>query len=251
MAQVTPTPMVVQINSPTPLPLVAATLTPTFTPGAEEQLLQTSAMLEAKESAGRVNVRFEAHPESNTVGTIAMGDQYVVRGKFGQWYQINFEDSPDGTGWVFSELVDIIGDASVIPDLSQSLLPTSNPTLVAATQTAAALLLTPGAVLTATANTREITGPVAAINSEGTTVVDAQGTGLPQNTPLPTFTYPPEIAAAAQSTSDVSAPESAPDIEPTMEPSLTFMPDDVPPLVPIVVLGGFGLLGLAVASLRR
>ncbi len=255
IAQLSPTPIIVQINSPTPLPLVAATITPTFTPAAVEQL-QTSAMLQARESAGDVNVRFEANIDSNRVGTIKFGEQYIVTARFQRWFQIRFEDSPDGTGWVFDELVEIIGDVATIPDLARTPLPTANPVSIAATQAAMSLLLTPGAVLTATANTREITGPVAAINSQGTTVVDAQGAGLPDHTPLPTFTYPPEIApqvtADPADTGALSDPDAAtPEPEPTIESPFSLMPDNVPPIVPIAVLGGFGLLGLAVASLRR
>lgn len=243
IAQLSPTPLTVQINSPTPLPLMVETATPTFTPDAVE--LQTSAVLQAKQTAGEVNVRFEANIDSERVGTIEFGDQYVVTGKYLRWYQIAFEDSLDGTGWVFDELVDVTGDTSTIPDFGLTPLPTADDTLVAATQTAAVLLLTPGAVLSATANLREISEPVAAINSDGTTVVDQQGTALPENTPLPTFTFPPEIASQATPDPGQALPEA------TTAPSIALTPEDVPPILPIAILGGFGLLGLAVASLRR
>jgi hypothetical protein len=243
VAQLSPTPITVQINSPTPLPQIIESTTPTFTPAAEE--LQTLPVLEANASAGDVNVRFEANIDSDLVGTIAPGDQYVVTGRFLRWYRIAFDESPDGTGWVFDELVTVIGDESTIPDLAQTPQPTTDSTLQGATQTAAVLILTPGAALTATAGVREITGPVAAINANGTTVADALGTPLAENTPLPTFTYPPEVAM------NVTDDPSGAAVEPTTPPPLTLTPDDVPPILPIAVLGGFGLLGLAVASLRR
>jgi hypothetical protein len=245
IAQLSPTPITVQINSPTPLPQIVESVTPTFTPAAEE--LQTLPLLEAKKTAGEVNVRFEANIDSELVGTIAFGTQYVVTGRYLRWYRIAFEESRDGTGWVFDELVDVIGDTSTIPDLALTPVPTTDPTLAGATQTAAVLVLTPGAALTATASVREITGPVAAINADGTTVVDPLGTPLAESTPLPTFTYPPEVALLA--TTDPGVGDAA--VEPTTPPPLTLTPDDVPPILPIVVLGGFGLLGLAVASVRR
>jgi hypothetical protein len=243
VAQVSPTAITIQINSPTPLPLIVESVTPTFTPAAEE--LQTLPLLEAKESAGEVNVRFEANIDSDQIGTIVFGDQYVVTGRYLRWYRIAFEDSPDGTGWVFDELVDVLGDTSNIPDLAQTPQPTTDTTLAAATQTAEILVLTPGAALTATANVREITGPVAAINSDGTTVADPLGSPQPESTPLPTFTYPPDVALQATDDPDEAV------VEPTVPPPLNLTPDDVPPILPIAVLGGFGLLGLAVASLRR
>lgn len=213
-----------------------ATATPTYTPTAPGR-----AVLEAKADAGDVNVRAEADIGADRIGTIRAGDQYPVLGKYFRWYQFQFDLAPAGRGWVFDELVNIIGDPSTIPDLSVEALPTDDPVIMGATQTQAALTQTPGGILTATENSRQIIlpGTPAAPNAAEVAVSGDNAV------PLPTFTFPPDLIAATPV--DLSL------ITPTPATGFTSISvsDGVPPIVPIVVLGGFGILGLFISSLRR
>ncbi len=199
------------------------------------------AVLEAKADAGDVNVRSQADIGSDIIGTIRTGDQYVILGKYFRWYQFQFDLTPAGRGWVFDELVNIIGDPSTIPDLSVEALPTDDPAIVGATQTQLALTQTPGGILTATEDSRQLALPGTPAAPGG-----AEDAASSSNAaPLPTFTFPPDLIAAT--------PVDLTMITPTLVPSFTSIAvsNGVPPIVPIVVLGGFGLLGLFVSSLRR
>lgn len=210
------------------------TATPTYTPTVAGR-----AVLEAKADAGEVNVRSGADIGADKIGTIHAGDQYAVVGKYFRWYQFQFDLAPGGKAWVFDELVNIIGDPSTIPDLSAEALPTDDPVIVGATQTQVALTQTPGGVLTATENSRELALP-------GTPAAPDSGQEtLNSDAPLPTFTFPPDLIA--------STPVDLSLITSTPSPSLNTISvqDGIPPIVPIAVLGGFGLLGLFVSSMRR
>jgi hypothetical protein len=231
----------VRINVPTDTApeieiIVTATITRTPTPSA--------VLLEAKESAGEVNVRAGADIEADRLGTIRSGEFYPVLGRYFRWIQFQFDSSPSGRAWVFDELVDITGDESTIPDLSEAPLPTTDPIVEGATQTEIAITQTPGGILTLTAESRILpvpgqTGslPAASIGLEGdTAVINA----------LPTFTYPPDIVAVAPTQEETT-------LTPTISPDTTplTVPERVPPIVPILLLGAGGLLGLIVSSIRR
>lgn len=236
---VTSTP--VRIDIPTSLPVLGdplASETPTRTP-----TVPGPAMLQAKADAGDVNVRADADLDAEILGTIRAGDFYPILGRYYRWYHIQFDLSPSGTAYVFEELVDIIGDASAIKDLTLESLPTTDPTIVAATETQEAITQTPGGILTATANSRVITLPGADGAVANSALAAGQVAGAP--TILPTFTYPPDIVAIA--------PTEGVPVTPTASPDLTLpeIPDTVPPIVPIIILGGLGLLGLAVSSITR
>jgi hypothetical protein len=191
-------------------------------------------MIEAKVDAGEVNVRAEADIESDRLGIIRAGEYYPVLGRYFRWIQFQYETSPNGRGWVFDELVNIIGDESAITDLSVQPLPTTDPIAEAATQTQIAITLTPGGLLTVTANSRLISVEQGAQPAQSLNGVEI----------LPTFTYPPDLVAAAPTEAAIT-PTAAPETAP-----LT-VPTNVPPITPIVLLGGMGLLGLVVSSLRR
>ena len=124
MAQELVTSTPVLINVPTEAaPAIEVVVTPsaTWTPTS------SAVMIEAKEGAGEVNVRAEADIESERLGTIRAGEFYPVLGRYFRWIQFQFDSSPTGRGWVFDELVNIVGDESTIPDLSQGPLPTTDP----------------------------------------------------------------------------------------------------------------------------
>ena len=223
----------VRINIPDgAAPAVQIITTPTLT----RTPTQSAVMIEAKADAGEVNVRAEADIESDRLGSIQAGEYYPVLGRYFRWIQFQYDTAPSGRGWVFDELVNIIGDESSITDLSVQPLPTTDPFAEAATQTQVAITLTPGGLLTVTANSRIISV------EQGANTQNLQSSSAFEI--LPTFTYPPNIVAAAP-TEVTLTPTATPDNTPLN------VPTNVPPIAPIVLLGGMGLLGLVVSSLRR
>jgi hypothetical protein len=231
------------ITLPSPLPLITqeqTVSTATYTPSPPG-----AALLEAITEA---NVRAEPDPESERLGTIRSGEVYNVIGRYYRWFQFQYNQSPSGTGWVFDELVNIAGDESRIVDLSENTLPTADNTALAGTSTMEAITLTPGGVLTATAASSVIELPVQSGNvPEG--ILSNQPDGTTQI--LPTFTYPPEVALIPPDNAYSSA--IVLNATPTLIPnSIAFsISEGVPPLVPILVLGGAGLLGLFITSYKR
>lgn len=229
---VTSTP--VRIDIPTesgPAIEVVATVTATRTP------TQSAVVLEAKPDAGSVNVRSEPDIESDRLGTIQAGEFYIVLGRYFRWIQFQFDTSPTGRGWVFDELVTLTGDESSIPDLSVEALPTEDPAIVGATQTQEAVTLTPGGLLTATAQSRFLDLPTEGAN-EG-------GAAAENSVALPTFTVPPALAVVPTDDLFLDQPTTSPESAPINVPS------NVPPIVPIILLAAGGVLGLVVSSLRR
>jgi len=235
----TPTPARVIIPTSAPLPTAGEPPTPTatFTPEPEGPV-----QLEARQEAGPVNVRAQADPNSDRLGSIQYGEQYVVLGRYFRWLQIRFEPSPSRVAYVFEELVDIIGDESQIPDLTQEELPTEDLSLLEPTLTWEALQLTPGAEETLRAqNEREITAPGA--DSEGDVPSgDGDEFGV-----MPTFTYPPNVVAQAPTEMPVM------DVTSTPDPARLNInvSDGVAPILPIVLLGALGVIGILLSLLRR
>lgn len=214
--------------------VATATRTPTVT---------GPVLLQARETAGEVNVRAEPDIEGELLGTIVAGDTYPVLGRYFRWIQLQYDGAVTGTvrAWVFDELVDIIGDESLIPVLDPGATPEpTNATAAVATQIEAIITQTPGGVLTATAESRILSLPGA----------ELQGANEPAATsaPLPTFTYPPDAVAQARTPTPAEIDETE-----TANPETTQspVPEDIPPIMPIAFLGGLGLLGLAVSALRR
>lgn len=214
-----------------------AAATPTRTPTPEAR-----ALLEPKELA---NVRADASTEADQLGTIRAGEFFNVIGRYERWLQFEYPPSPNGRGWVYDELVTITGDAASIPAIDLNALPTFDPAAGAATQTMSAVTQTPGGVLTATAVSRaEVTAPVANVGG----IITTQAVpGEIAREILPTFTYPPGVVAMAptqepgdDATQAADRPASAPTNGAVM-----------PPIAPILILGGIGLLGLAISSIRR
>lgn len=222
----TPTPAVINLSAIAPAPpeVESALDTPTRTPTPP-----TLAILEAREIA---NVRAEPSTEAAQLGTIRAGEFYNVIGRYVRWLQFEYPASPNGRGWVYDELVTITGDDSTIPEIDLAAQPTSDPLLDAFTQTQAIVTLTPGGVLTSTVIARS-----------GIIATAANETATRQF--LPTFTYPPEMVAIAPTAGQIETAEPQGVVEILSENA------DVPPLVPILVLGGVGLVGLALSALRR
>lgn len=224
------------IDQPEADVIITATRTPTAT---------GPVLLQARESAGEVNVRAEPDIEGGLLGTIVWGDTYPVLGRYFRWIQFQYDGAVTGTvrAWVFEELIDIIGDQSLIPNLDPGA--TSEPTdatAVVSTEIQSILTQTPGGVLTATAGSRILSLPGAEL--EAPNGVDAT-TGT--DVPLPTFTFPPDVMLVRTPTPVVQLSTETANPETNTLP----IPEDIPPIMPILFLGGLGMLGLAVSSLRR
>lgn len=236
----TVTPAVINLSAVAPVPEIidsAQPPTPTRTPTPQAQ-----ALLEAKELA---NVRADASTESDQLGTIRAGEFFNVIGRYARWIQFEYPPSPNGRGWVYDELVNITGDTASIPEIDLNAQPTSDPVAAAASQTLAAVTQTPGGVLTATAVSRaEVTAPVANVGG----IISTQAVpGEITREFLPTFTYPPGIVAMAPT--EAQGEDTAQDED---RPASTPIGDvSMPPIAPILILGGIGLLGLAISSIRR
>ncbi len=239
--QVSATPVNVSLPTATPITTqqFAETPTATRTPTAVGPV-----QLTPRESAGPVNVRLLPDPESERLGAISPGERFNVTGRYFEWYQIQYDLSPNGRAWIFGQLVEIIGDASTITDVDPFAEPTVDSAIVAATQTWEAITQTPGGILTATANARVLPAPTS--NNAASANSDTFDSTAEADAIAPTFTYPPDIVAIAPTRGEASAntgttsPETAP-----------AQSEGIAPLLPIVILGGVGLVGLFISSFRR
>jgi hypothetical protein len=210
------------------------TATPTFTPTD----LPPVVFLEAASALSDIQVL--DFPENGTyLGTLEMGRQYPVTGQYYSWIQFEYPGSQNGLAWVYFETVRVTGDISAINIISDPSAANASPE-DNMTATAEVELLTPSVAETATAEARILIIP---------TEVIAENSGSSEF--LPTYTPPPDVIqrAPTQGADEI--------IEPTATPSLIdnvvsiTMPQRLPPIVPILLLGGFGVLGLLVSLLRR
>lgn len=226
------TPVRVTIATSTPFStaqqLATATFTWTPTPPAATQL-------EALPEAGEVNVRSMPDPSSQRLGVIRAGEQYIVRGRYFSWYLFDFPGSPTGTGWVFGQLVRIIGDESTIPNNDPYAVPTSAAD-AEAQATLAALLELPGGDATATAASRIIVLPTSTVDF--TMALPASGERPP------TYTPPAEFNLRIM-------PTAAPDEQDFVATITAVGVGGVAPIVPIAGLAAVGLIGFVVGLLRR
>ncbi len=216
----TSTPLTVQLITSTPdnaggdpaLLLATATWTPTVAAPVQLEPLDIA------------NVRALPSTDEAQLGVIRAGETYNITGRYENWYQFQYDPAPNGIGWVYGELISVIGDASVIPLID----PYGQPTVSAVLPTSDSAILPPG------------TGGVVA------TASGEDGRGANANAPaLPTFTYPPGVVRPLPTDpGSVSTPESGGS---TDNSGVT----DTPPILPVLVLGGLGILGLAFSSLRR
>lgn len=212
---------------------IVATETPTRTPTPVG-----NALLEAITEA---NVRAEPDLDAEKLGTIRSGETYSILGRYYRWLQFQYDKSPSGTGWVFDELVTIIGDQTTIPDLNVNALPTVDAAAVDATATWDVITRMPGGILTATADARILPAPGLEIPNPGQGGNDI---ALPQV--LPTFTWPPELAAARPTSTPTPA-----DAAGVVEDIAISLDNGVAPFVPILALAGLGIFGLLISSVRR
>jgi hypothetical protein len=239
-----PTATPVQASLPTPLPLIPAdVLGATNIPITRTPTPEGAALLEAITEA---NVRSQPDPESDRLGTIRAGDSYTVIGRYFRWYQFQYDQSPGGTGWVFDELVTITGNADRIPDLTLG-TPTPDVNAQQANSTLVVLTQTPGGVLTATAGVGALPLPIESSANNNSANILAIGS----QTPLPTFTIPPNLGVGNPPVVANSGTPAENATTSTIPASDFVIPSRIPPILPILVLGGAGILGLIISSLRK
>lgn len=247
--QTVPTATPVQASLPTPLPLVPANVPgATNVPVTRTPTPESAASLEAITEA---NVRSQPDPESDRLGTIRAGDSYTVIGRYYRWYQFQYNQSPSGTGWVFDELVKITGNVDRIPDLSLG-TPTPDVNALQANSTLVVLTQTPGGVLTATAGVGALPLPVESSGSNTSTTNNSSPNilAIGSQTPLPTYTVPPNLGAISPPPAASGTPVNNATAS-TIQTSDFVVPSRIPPILPILILGGAGILGLIVSSLRK
>lgn len=217
--------VILPTSTASPLP---ATETPTRTP-----TLAGPALIEARNPD--TNVRSGPDISDDRLGQIQPGERYVVLGRRFKWLQIQFPNSPTSIGWVFEDVVNIIGEADQIPEISLEELPTTDPIIAAQQETLIAATLTPGGVLTLT---RE-----SFITPEGLftspPLIEEQSRTLAPGEVLPTYTFPP-FTNTPIPPSSLRAPDS------TSSDSSNFAP-----AIPALGLIGLGLLGLMIGIFRR
>ncbi len=239
-----PTDVAQVLVSATPVRGVIATSTPQATSLALPTPLLTATptdvgtiFLEAKPDGGTINVRLEPDPEAPRIGGINPGQTYEVTGRYFRWIQFRYTESQ--LGWVFDELVNIIGPAEFIPEIDPFSTAVQDPSIISASQTSEAITLTPGGILTATANSRFIEAPTSVLESSGS-IETTQSARLPTFTPPPSVVAPPTNngLAIAEGASNASA-ENSP------------LPNRIPPIGPIAILALIGFIGVILSAPRR
>lgn len=229
----TATPIVVNLVTPTPVgrSLLAPTVTtsPTATPVGP-------ARLQARESAGRVNVRLEPDTNSDLLGTISFGTSYPLLRRYYLWFELSYELAPNGRAWVFSELVEVEGELDGVPAI------TDFAEIASAGDTAGQAEA--GGDLSDSASASEDTDEsrILVISSAADARQRAELAVIA--TPLPTFTYPPDVPTSFERVSETAREHES--------QSLGTVPlSDLPPLFPIAMLAGFGIVGLMISFIRR
>ena len=153
------------------------------------------------------------------MGIIVDATEYQVLRNYFRWYEFRYDASPNGRGWVYGDLVEIIGDRSLIEVIDDA---------------------------------AEIERPVQAEDllaggvddeSQRTIAISTVQTGADQSvelaviTALPTFTRPAPTPASLNDQVQIEIGIQNPFL-------------NIPPILPIAVLGGLGLLGLLISAIR-
>jgi hypothetical protein len=227
-----------QINLVTPTPAAITTL-----PGVTATWTSTPVPLAVLTAIDTANVRAEPNINGALLGQIRAGERFTVSGRYFEWYQFQYDRSPNGRAWVFGQLVTIEGDPNAIPEITDEPAATIDPLVAGATQTLNAIILTPGGDLTATEAAR---GVISTLVIPGV-VNNGRATELPAGTSLPTFTFPPGLVQDGGTS--IAAQAVTP--EPTIELTESALLSTLPPIVPILALGTLGILGLIFSSRNR
>lgn len=245
----TSTPIQVQLASITP-PAPVTTPTPTVNaPSAGGGI--TAATGDQRiliEPLSEVNVRSSPEiTEDNRIGAVREGDRLVVLGRYFNWIEFQYDQVPSGRGWIYADLVEVIqGDEALIPVIELGATPTEDTAALGATETRAAVLAAPGGALTVTAQARVIQLPEGTVAASGDQTLDLIS---PEETPLPTYTFPPNISFRVTEVADAGAGTI------NRPPATDTLPGlgsegGLPPIVWIAALGGLGVVGLLVSLLR-
>ncbi|MFZ4814217.1 MAG: hypothetical protein ACOYL5_06770 [Phototrophicaceae bacterium] len=230
------TPASIRLASVTPPPLIASA-TPFFAISGDTPTPQDVVLIEAFSTA---NVRSSPDIiDENVIGVIAQGQRYRAIGRYFNWILFQFDLARDGSnrGWVYADLVSVLGDVNAIPEITLDVTPTLEPVIAAQTQTLEAVLTAPGGILTVTAMSRVINPLSQDTANTGITSLDVTAEG---QSVLPTFTFPPGFEVAAFPTNAVAAPPN--------NAVGDFAVGGIPPIVPLALLIGFGLLGLVISA---
>lgn len=234
---VTATPAQIRLASPTPIPQNdpvggVGNAQPTFAISGETATPEGTLLLQLREGVSDANIRSSPEiTDDNQIGTIREGERYAVLGRYFNWIQFQYEFAEDNRAWVYVDLVDILGNEAQIPIIDLNATPTLDPVIAGATQTRDAILAQPGGVLTITAQARIIQLPQGENSSSGSNV---GGNSEVQ----PTFTYPPNVIAG------IPTLEATRDVEISIPSTSQAVNDSIPPILPIVLLAGLGLLGI-------
>ena len=232
--RISDTPVAVILPEATQPPTLAVflTATPTFTPTAA----LPSVFLEGALPPSELNVR--DFPENGAyLGSLVPGQRYPITGVYFSWLQFEYPAGVDGKGWIYAPTVRVFGNVNEVAQIDPNavLIVVENDE----TATAAARFLIPGVAETATAEARILVVP---------TLDPADGSlsGFP-----PTFTAPAEIVARVptQQPDNTLSPTPQPDV---LEQAVgVVVQRSLPPITSILVLGGLGVLGIAIGLLRR
>jgi hypothetical protein len=170
-------------------------------------------------------------PEDGTLlGSLEEGVRYPVTGIYFEWLQFQYEDT---LAWIHQTEVIVNNDGN-IPPFDPYITPTPTSPGADAELTRAAVTLTPGAFETLDAEARLITLPELATQ-------ELENAGV-----LPTFTKPAEVAPRNAPAALQEAASNA--FEETISRAAA---GRIPPLVPILMLAGAGLLGMLGSLWRR
>ena len=213
----TATPAAGDLSTPTPESRLQAS--PTHTPAPSPSPL-AAVRLRVLDTAGNVNIRSNPSLESEILGTLAGAVEYQVLRNYYRWYEFRYDLSPNGRAWVYGDLVEIVGDRSQI-------LVIENPADI---------------VIAEPLQNNAQSGPIA---TEGRTIAISTiqadsnlSVELAEITALPTFTAPAATPVSITDQLELEATEGMP---------WTVLP----PIVPIAVLAGLGIIGFLVNAIRR
>lgn len=226
-AQRTATPVVVRLATATAPESQPFSPTVTSLPTAT---LPGPTFLQAPATAGNINVRAAPDLESEVLGTISFGALYPALRRYFQWYELRYEPSPNGRAWVYGELVEVTGDLSNIQVVDNfadiSVIPVADNSLEAGSGEAAA----------------DGESRVLVISTEAgaARLADAGR----RASPLPTFTRPPDLPAIIPTGSAGQPTEDENRADPEGR-------SGIPPLLPILMLAGFGAVGLLINLIRQ
>lgn len=237
----TPVPAVLPQATVLPTEIAIATPTATLTPTEEGPV-----MIRALEPVAgtTTNIRILPEPVADVVGSLEGGEMFRVTGRYYSWLQFEFDDVPGDRAWVFEQLVEIVGDGATIPNIDPYAEPTATPLNPGdlpdevITLTVEQLTLTPGAVETLRSQVSERVVDL--------TPDDTGSTSVPET--LPTYTAPADVAQRPTAIS-VSVVEPTPDV--LVETLSTLVSGRTPPIVPVLLLGGAGSIGLLISLLKR